>query len=259
MKIKVQKRVSLTPRDILLLFELHKNVVLSFPQVMQRAFHGKAKSTAMNRLGRLEGLGVIERWKIPQLSRSMAGPGIFVVFQITKKGIDILRKRMHGADLREKPVRLHGYSIHHDVLLVDVMDELTMKFKDSSITHGKLLERLDQENIIYPDAVLELPNVHERWAIELELTPKSEKRYREIVLRYRLSNAFDRVLYVTGQREIVPKLSRVLDTKFENLSTSPPKEKFLWIDLDALLQKENSPASMNYTKPLGENLHEQTR
>src|SRR3989344_927329 len=197
MKIKIERRVSLTPRDILLLHELYGNVMLSFPQVMRKVFVGRAKSTVLNRLGRLEGLGVIERWKIPLLDSRAPGPGIFVVFQITKYGIRALKEKIRDRIFREKPVRLHGYSIHHDVLLVDVLDALREKFPGAAITNGKLLENVAEEKVVQPDALFLLPGGQERWAVELELSAKSEKRYREIVLRYRLSRAFDRVLYIT--------------------------------------------------------------
>jgi hypothetical protein len=175
MKIKEQKRVSLTPRDLFLLNELYESVVLSFPQVCRKAFQGKAKSTVLNRLGKLEGMGVIERWRVPVLDSRKPGPGIFVVFCITRKGITVLAARQPGKEFRQKPVRLHSYSIHHDVLLVDVLDGLKEKFPGSTLTNGRLLAGESGEYAVNPDAVLEIPKSKERWAVELELNAKSEK------------------------------------------------------------------------------------
>ncbi len=241
MKIKMQRRVSLTPRDIHLLNELYENVVLSFSQVCRKAFPGRAKPTVVNRLGRLEGMGVIERWRIPVLNVKTPGPGIFVVYQITKKGVNVLKGEYLSLELRDKPVRLHGYSIYHDLLLVDAMDALKARFPGAKVIHGRLAEYVaDGDKVVEPDAVMEMPGSHERWAVELELTAKSERRYREIVLRYRLSRAFDRVLYVVGHSEIVPKLTRVLDKQPGELSATLPTEKFLAIGLTALLPIEKS-------------------
>lgn len=239
MKIKVERRVSLTPRDTLLLNELYENVVLSFAQVCRKAFQGKAKSTVLNRLGKLEGMGVIERWRVPVLDSKKAGPGLFVVFSITRKGIGVLQARQPEKAFRQKPIRLHGYTIYHDVLLVDVQDALREKFAGALVKSGRLLADQPGAAAVNPDAVLEFPERKERWAVELELTTKSEKRYREIVLRYRLQNAFARVLYVTSSREVVQKLARVLDRIPEKLGKVPPTEKFLWLDLNELLPPQN--------------------
>ncbi len=239
MKIKVKRWVSLTPRDLLLLERLYENVVLSFAQICRKAFSGKAKSTVLNRLGKLEGMGVIERWRVPVLDAKRPGPGIFVVFSITRKGIGILQGRRPQMEFRSKPVRLNAYSIHHDVLLVDVVEALKERFPSASAKNGMLLTGPAEGGTVFPDAVLEVPERKERWAVELELTAKSEKRYREIVLRYRLQSAFARVLYVTSSREIVQKLTRVLDKMPEKLGSTEPTEKFLWLDLNELLPPQN--------------------
>jgi DNA-binding Lrp family transcriptional regulator len=235
MKFKIEQRVSLTPRDIYLLEELYRNVALSLPQISRKVFPERAKPPIINRLARLDGFGVIERWRIPVLNSRVPGPGIFVVYQITKKGIEMLRNKASATELRDKPVRLHGHSIHHDLLLVDVLDALGLRFPGAAITNGKFLEALDGDKKFQPDALLVLPGGGERWAVELELNAKSERRYREIVLRYRLSRSFDRVLYVTGSSEVTPKLARVLGKNPGELCNQPFKEKFLAINVNALL------------------------
>ncbi len=245
MKIKIQKRVSLTPRDLFLLEQLYENVLLSFPQVCRKVFPGKAKSTMLNRLGKLESMGFIERWRVPVLDSKQPGPGVFVVFSITRKGIGALSARYPGQVLRPKPIRVHGYGVYHDVLLVDVLDVLRERFPGLTATNGRLWSEQASASTVNPDAVLELPGAKERWALELELTPKSEKRYREIVLRYRLQSAFDRVLYVTDSREVVQKLARVLDRKPERLGFDPPSGKFLLLSLEELLSAPKCFESKN--------------
>lgn len=248
MKIKIEKRVSLTPRDLFLLMELYQNVVLSFSQVCRKVFLGKAKSTVLNRLGKLEGMGFLERWRVPVLDSKQPGPGVFVVFSITRKGIAALAARHPGQRFRSKPIRVHGYGIYHDVLLVDVMDALREKFPGTIVTNGRLWSEQPGTSAVNPDAVLEMPGGKERWAVELECTAKSEKRYREIVLRYRLQSTFDRVLYVMDKAEVVQKLARVLDRMPERLGPNLPTEKFLVLPLNDLVpqnktnqqEKENS-------------------
>lgn len=257
MKIKIEKRVSLTPRDLFLLMELYGNVVLSFPQVWRKVFLGKAKSTVLNRLGKLEGMGFLERWRVPVLDSKQLGPGVFVVFSITKKGIAALAARHPAQTFRPKPIRVNGYGIYHDVLLVDVMDALRVKFPGAIITNGRLWGEQPGASAVNPDAVLEMPGGKERWAVELECTAKSEKRYREIVLRHRLQSAFDRVLYVTDSKEVVQKLARVLDRKPSILGSDPPAEKFLLLSLKELLTAQQcSVESKNKTNQNEKELHE---
>lgn len=240
MKIKIEKRVSLTPRDLFLLMKLYQNVVLSYCQLWRKAFQGKAKSTVLNRLGKLEGMGFIERWRVPVLNSKQSGPGIFVVFSITRKGLAALSVRHPGQMFRQKPIRVHGYGVYHDVLLVDVMEALRVKFTGATVTNGRLWGEQSSASAVNPDAVLESPCGKERWAVELECTAKSEKRYREIVLRYRLQSAFDRVLYVTDKAEVVQKLARVLDRKPSVLGAEAPTEKFLVVPLRDLVPKSKT-------------------
>ncbi len=255
MKIKVHRRVSLTPRDFLLLEGLYENVVLSFPQVWRKVFGGRAKATALNRLARLEAMDFISRWKVPRLKAGCAGDEILVVFQITRKGIRALEKWQPSRAYRNTPVGLNGYSLLHDVLLVDVMDALRGKIPGAKVTNASLLPARIEANVVHPDAVIELAGGKERWAVELELTAKTERRYREIVLRYRLDRAFTRVLYVLETPRVENKLARVLGTKPGRLSPNPSTEKFICVYLAELFPKsEREPcmAVKDIKQPKGE-------
>ena len=53
-------------------------------------------------------------------------------------------------------------------------------------------------------------------ALELELTAKSEMRYREIILSYRTSSEFDSVLYVVKELSIQKKIGGLI-TGFNGL------------------------------------------
>mgnify|MGYP007071031023 CR=1 FL=1 len=174
------------------------------------------------------------------LDSKSPGPGVFVVFSITRKGIAALSARHPGRTWRQKPVRVHGYGIYHDVLLVDVMDALKEKFTGAVVTNGRLWGEQPGASAVNPDAVLEMPGGKERWAVELECTAKSERRYREIVLRYRLQSAFDRVLYVTDRDEVVQKLTRILDRKPSILGPDQPTENFLVLSLSDLVSKNKT-------------------
>ena len=47
-------------------------------------------------------------------------------------------------------------------------------------------------------------------ALELELTAKSEKRYRELILKYRLAKDFESVVYITSSDAIRNKIQSLL-------------------------------------------------
>ncbi|MCO5143653.1 MAG: hypothetical protein M9962_11235 [Oligoflexia bacterium] len=206
--------------------ELYQNVVLSFPQVWRKVFKNRAKATVMNRLARLESSGLITRWKVPRLRAGFAKNEILVVFQITTRGIRGLEKAFPKKDFRKHPVKISGYSLLHDVLLVDVVDVLKEKFMGAKIQNGKLLEQREKGKIVLPDAVIEMANGGERWAIELELTAKTEKRYREIILRYRLERNISRVLYIIEAPRVYHKLAKVLGKNPQKFCHNPT-ERFL--------------------------------
>jgi DNA-binding Lrp family transcriptional regulator len=240
-------KVEIMPRDVMLLDHLYRAVVLSFPQIVRKVFANKAKSTALNRLAKLQAAGLIRRMKVPLGCSDSSLADLRVVFQITRLGIRELAKWKPAKHFREEPIRLHGWSLFHDVLLVDVLDALQEKFPGAKVVDGRLFERGETALGIVPDALLLLPNSEKPVAIELELTAKSERRYAEIMLRYRLARGISNVLYVTRNVEIETKLGRVLDGRLELLGALPSASRFLLEPLHALLGKNiNQPMD---TKP----------
>lgn len=202
--------VMLTERDFSILKSLYDNVVMSFPQISRRHFVERSKPTVVNRLARLEMAGMITKFKVPRLEVTSTQGVISVVYQISKSGILALQKRHCDIELRSEPVRLRPYSIDHDLLLVDVVAALKNKWPDFNFINGELFQANQSHNAVQPDAIIEMPNGQGRMALELELTAKSEKRYRELILRYRLSKDFKRVIYVTSGRQIEAKIKSVI-------------------------------------------------
>lgn len=235
-EIKHRPSCRITARDVDLLAALYQNVVLSFPQIVSKVFPGRAKSTVLNRLAQLESMRLIQRWKVPRLRAGADGKEILVVFQITRRGMKELERRQPTTVRRDTPVGLNGYALHHDVLLVDVMEALREKFPGARVIHGRLIERDPGAGGTEPDSVIEMNDGKERWAVELELTAKSERRYREIVLRYRLDRTFTRVLYVTDGPRVGQKLARVLGEKLGAACPNPSNQKFLGLGLEELFQ-----------------------
>ena len=68
-----------------------------------------------------------------------------------------------------------------------------------------------------PDFVMIDTDTKETTAIELELTTKSERRYRHIILDYRMSKSFSKVLFVTASETIRRKImTEVLGEKIHD-------------------------------------------
>jgi DNA-binding transcriptional ArsR family regulator len=231
------RSVSLTPRDLLLLQGLYDFTVLSFSQVRQKFFKDKSISTASNRLSKLEEGGIIKSFRVPKFYGSMDKPGVSVLFQITRNGIRELQKRNFTEVLRDQPIKLHGYSIEHDVLLNDVIDALELKFPGSKLIHGKLLTGKEMASGLNSDALLTKPDGITKYAIELELSLKAESRYREIVLKYRLAQSIAKVIYVIGHPAIKEKLVNVLGGTPQTVGGKPLTGKFFFVGLDDLLNR----------------------
>ncbi len=213
--------VMLTPRDLDILQSLYANCVMTLSQITERHFAGTAKPTAINRLTKLVAAGFIRRERIPRMELGRDKNAVGVVFQITRNGTLELRRRQVDKEFRPQPISYHPYTLHHDLILVDLASQLKERFANSVVTNGKLLLGDGQsDNVVEPDLVVSLTGEQGKIAIELELSDKSEKRYREIVLRYRLSKEYAAVIYFVDDPFIRGLLTRVI------LNRNPhPQEK----------------------------------
>lgn len=239
---KFKNSVMLTARDLSLLQSLYEHTLLSFPQIVRIHFGSRSKPTVINRLTKLERAGLIARLQVPRLMVVRSADVISVVYQITKFGISVLQKRSLDIEFRPEPVRIRPYSIDHDLLLVDVIEVLMIRYLGFKFVNGELFNTLAGSNGLKPDAVLLNPNGPEKIALELELTAKSEKRYRELILKYRLSKDFNKVVYVTSQKQIESKIRSVL-------GAGSVSEKFQFLTLDHVLNTKPAPTINNFTEP----------
>lgn len=217
------RSVLLTERDRCVLRGLYDNVVMSFPQISSTYFAGCSKPTVINRLSRLYSAGLIQKFKVPRLELIGAKSVVSVVFQISRAGILALRKRHPETDFRSQPIRLRPFSIDHDLLLVDVVGAMKIMWPSYQIIIGELFSALAESNSLRPDAVIIKPGGAGRIAVELELTAKSEQRYRDLALKYRLSKELESVIYVTAHDQVAAKIKTVvgggsIGSRFEFMS-----------------------------------------
>lgn len=231
------KGVIVTARDTALLRELYEQTVMSYRQLAERHFKGAAHSTVYNRLSRLMKAGFMSRFRVGMVIHQGGREEIGSVYRVTKRGIAWLKEVESSGTLRDDPVPLNTYTLAHDLILNDAMAALSLRFPGSIQVHGKLTPSLPKAGARVPDAVMKCTATEPKWsAIELELSAKSAKRYREIVLQYRLAPEFGKVLYVVGNEGIALKIkAEILGHKVQLGGPPVATGKFYFVTLAALL------------------------
>jgi hypothetical protein len=150
-----------------------------------------------------------------------------VVYVLTKDGLRQLQDFKMTEDINPNPVPLNLSCLYHDLLLTDVLRVLRRDWK--VIKPSK-----ENQNRI-PDAVLFDQRTNKKMALELELTAKSEMRYREIVLSYRTSNEFDSVLYVVKDETIQKKIGGLITGFSGRYEIGDDTDKFKFMTLSQVL------------------------
>ncbi len=239
-----RSNVILTTRDRELLRSLYDHTVMTFSQIALRHFANVAKPTIINRLSKLENAGFISRERIPRMELGRDRNAIGVVFQITRLGILSLRQSASGSDLRALPIRIHHHSLNHDLILVDLRQALERRFAGARVTNGKLLS-LSGKAEAMPDLVLERPSEKGKVAIELELSAKCERRYQEIVLRYRMSNEYQKVIYFLDDSYIERLITRVIVNRNPHPKATFTTDKFYFADLNEFITKPETTTIAN--------------
>lgn len=218
--------VSLTTRDLALLKLLATHVLLSFSQIERLVFRGLTHPTILNRLKRLEMAGYVLRQRVHRISHPMFGKGIGVVFQVTPLGLKVLQKFYPDFEFQDRMPLLHGRQLDHDLMVVEVAQNLKEEFENYYYVSGQLLDgiKVGEQR---PDGVFVNSQTQKRVALEIELTQKSSDRYREIVTSYRMDSKTNRVIFFVGALAIgrrlaceikgydVENLAQFKDTLFE--------------------------------------------
>jgi DNA-binding Lrp family transcriptional regulator len=230
------QNVKLTARDLAVLRGCYGHTVLSYSQIQGRYFPGRSRPTVSNRLGRLVRAGYLRKYRVglPLLMGRQEEVG--VVFQAARRAHKVLKLCGPDSPIRDEPVRFNASTLVHDLVLNDVMAALEKRFPRARITHGKLIQQPQTKGGRLPDAVLEMPSLDGLVAIELELTGKSNDRYRDIILQYLTSDRYEQVLYVMAGQAIAPRLRYLITNQREVPGADTPSTgKFFFTDLTKLL------------------------
>ncbi len=202
--------VHLTDRDRLILRDLHCFGFLTFRQLKEKYFEHRSKGTLSNRLSRLKFAGFISSHPIGTLPGGGTERVVGTIFRLTRRGVLVLRSALPGEWI-DDPQPITIATLHHDACLNSLLLWCERENPEVEILASTALRRKNggSRNQV-PDAVILDKRKGLRIAVELELTQKSESRYREIVLNYQLSKDYDHVLYVVGNAAIESKLKQVI-------------------------------------------------
>ncbi len=200
-----------TDRDIKVLHALFESTVMSFEQLRIECFAGLAHVTAYNRLSELSAAGLVDTLRIGNIVYQQNPRIIGNIYRVSKSGLRLLRSRLGVERItRDDPFPWNTTQLAHDLIL----NEMGRVFRESAtcwqFKNGKHFTQTLAEERRVPDALLQESGTKECMALELELTVKSEKRYREILLGYKLSREISKVLYVSNDPGVLRKVQSVL-------------------------------------------------
>lgn len=229
--------VRLTERDWSLLHAIYSRTVMSFCQIKALCFAERSKSVVHNRMTELERAGFIERVRVGRILHHLEAREIGVVFCLTRKALKWLQLKFPNEHFRLEPIPINTTTLYHDLLLSDVLLALEKRFLGSRFVNGKLIAADSLANGRLPDAVAEWPDGKNILAVELELTAKSEKRYRQIIMQYRLHSRAAGVLYVTATKGIQEKIEGIIAHKKVEGLAKPSTGKFYFSNLKDLLTR----------------------
>lgn len=222
----IQNALRLTVRDIELMNDIYDNQFLSFYQIHEKHFPENKRPTVYNRLSKLIRGNVLEAIDVNLLAHHRENKLIGVIYRLTKDGLKRLQDFKMTIEINLKPATFNLSNLYHDLLLTDVLRALKRTWKVTKSPLG-IQDRI-------PDAVLIHPLSGNKMALELELTVKSEMRYRDIILSYRTSSEFETVLYVVKDKSIQRKLGGLITGFNSRYEFVDDTDKFNFMTLDDL-------------------------
>lgn len=226
----IKSNLRLTVRDIELLKDIYDSQFLSFYQVHEKHFPENKRPTVYNRLSKLVKAEIIKAVNVNIVAHHRKGELLGVVYVMTKNGLKRLQDFKMTEDINQNSISLNFNCLYHDLLLTDVLRVLKRSWTVTKVSK-------ETQNRI-PDAVLFDPRTNKKMALELELTAKSEMRYREIILSYRTSAEFDSVLYVVKDISIQKKIGGLITGFNGRYELSDDTDKFKFMTLNQIFNSK---------------------
>lgn len=233
----------LTERDWSLLAELAVAGFLSFRQIEKTFFTGRSKATVHNRLTVLEKRGLIVRKPVGRVFHKLENRDIGVIVLPTMLTLRLVRESKSEVPLKDSLAIVSSGDLLHDLILHDTLTALRLRFPEMGFRNTKTLPRDHLPDVHLPDAIAWMDKNKKFWAVELELSAKSEKRYRQILTAYRVNPKAEKILYITAAKAIDDKLAGILAYKPRPELPRPETGKFYFADLKTFLR---SPLEANF-------------
>lgn len=229
-------------RDLKVLMGCYENVFLSFKQIKKRYFKNQARTTAYSRLSLLMRSGYLQSVSVGGILDEKSQ--VSVVYQVTRKAYELLLKTYPEHTEDEVFLnRINLSQVYHDYLLSEAVWHLRKRKTNLVFRNTKVFQDVKKHQGKRPDAILFDPKSQRRCALELELTRKSDRRYRDIVTDYQLSREFDVVLYVTKSDRLSEKIKEVIRGRTPEGFTPKDTGKFYFVTVGDLLSDEKCEIS----------------
>ncbi len=222
-----------------MMHDLYSNVFLSFEQIRCEHFKNCATSTVYNRLSKLIKANLLETINVNIKANNLIQKDVGVIYSLSKIGLLKLKEYWHREIQRIVPAPINLSCLSHDLLLTDVIRRLKRKY-NCHVANTKIMNTSGINYEQVPDAIVFESSNNERWAIELELTAKSNLRYREIVSNYSTSNLFEKVLYITKDESIHKKIGGIISGYGRQFNIEDDTGKFEFMDLKDFLLEQQS-------------------
>jgi hypothetical protein len=163
------------------------------------------------------------------------------VYQITRNALEVLEKSYPNVAFKRELVKLNSTSLYHDYLLTEVLNILSVDYENLVFKNAKTICGNFESRDKLPDAIIYNKIGKIVGAIELELTQKSDRRYREIVTGYRLSRTFPLVVYVYSNDGIATKIKEIVRGKAVAGFTEIDTGRFYFVKSQTLLSAGKTP------------------
>jgi len=242
--------IRVTERDLEVLMGCYANVFLSFKQIKKRYFKEQERTTAYSRLSLLMRSGYLQSVSVGGILDEKST--VSVVYQVTRLAYELLLKKC--PEETEDEVFLNKINLScvwHDHLLSDVIWQLKSRKSDMKVLNTKVFQITRWRHGKKPDAVLLDLKSQKKCAVELELTRKSDRRYRDIVSNYRIGNEFESVIYVTKTEALSEKIKEVIRGKTPKGFTPKDTGRFYFVAVGDLLANDECTISNGKNKILG--------
>ena len=233
-------RLRVSDRDLGVLLDLYNNVFLAFYQIKDIHFKNRAKPTVYNRLSKLTKSGLIGVLSVNLKAHHRHHEDVGVLYKITKQGLLVLKTYFPQITFRDEPAPINMGALFHDLILTDVLRKLKTSFRDCEIINSKVEQKTNGLLTKLPDAVMKNTKSGVETAIEIELTAKSEKRYRDIVLNYRMDSRFKNVLYIVSNTAIRGKIGGIVTGFKNNYKAQDDTGKFYFATIQNVFLQNSS-------------------